>query len=53
MPENAKRPGHSTTERPGRCGSGDWPAAYSPRTRLTMSLAMFGGTSMYSANCMV
>ncbi len=31
-----------------RDGSG-----YSPRTRLMMSVAMFGGTSAYTANCIV
>ena len=28
-------------------------AAHSPRTRLMMSVAMFGGTSMYMLNCIV
>ena len=36
-----------------QCKSLHCESPYSPRTRLTMSLAMFGGTSMYWANCIV
>ncbi len=45
--------GPASRRRPGRSSKRNDRGDYSPRTRLMMSLAMLGGTSMYSANCMV
>ena len=49
--KRAKRQRPGPTRGPGRCNNCG--CDYSPRTRLMMSLAMLGGTSMYSANCIV